>query len=197
MEQESKRPDLRVIKTKKAIRNAFAQLLAENDIDNITVKDIAQKAIINRKTFYNYYKGVYEIVDEIENEIINNFDEAVQDFNPENPYAIFVKLTAIINSDMDFYKSLLKINGNKNLVKKITELLKLKAQNAFSNLVEIDKSTLAIVLDYTISGMISVYQNWFNSDMRQSIEEISDIVSKICVTGIAGIREAYSKEAKK
>ena len=50
--------DLRVIKTKKAIRNAFAELLSEKDIQKITIKDIADTAVINRKTFYNYPKDL-------------------------------------------------------------------------------------------------------------------------------------------
>ena len=39
----------RVRKTKRAIRNAFAALLAEKDVNQITVKDIAERADINRK----------------------------------------------------------------------------------------------------------------------------------------------------
>ena len=56
--QEEKKLDRRVIKTKKAIRNAFAKLISEKDINKITIKDIADTADINRKTFYNYYRRV-------------------------------------------------------------------------------------------------------------------------------------------
>ena len=47
---EEVKQDRRVMKTKKAIRSAFARLLAEKDIDRITVKDIAEAADVNRKT---------------------------------------------------------------------------------------------------------------------------------------------------
>ena len=53
MEHTEKRPDRRVVKTKKAIRNAFAKLLSEKELDKITMKDIAEEANINRKTLYN------------------------------------------------------------------------------------------------------------------------------------------------
>ncbi|MBQ6092762.1 MAG: TetR family transcriptional regulator, partial [Clostridia bacterium] len=66
--------DRRVRKTKKAIRNAFAALLATQDINQITVKEIADKADINRKTFYNYYRGIHEVMDEIENSLVQAFD---------------------------------------------------------------------------------------------------------------------------
>ena len=46
-----KRTDRRITRTKKAIRIALAELLCEKDINTITIKDISEKADINRKTF--------------------------------------------------------------------------------------------------------------------------------------------------
>ena len=47
MEEKEKKPDRRVLKTKKAIRNALAQLLAEKELEEITVKEVADTADIN------------------------------------------------------------------------------------------------------------------------------------------------------
>lgn len=56
--QETTHIDRRVIKTKRAIKEAFAKLLTQKDINDITISDIAAEANINRKTFYNYYGGI-------------------------------------------------------------------------------------------------------------------------------------------
>ena len=107
MKQSVNSADRRVIKTKRAIRLAFARLLSEKDINDITVSDIAGLAEINRKTFYNYYAGVYMIIDEIENDIVETFGTVLGEINYsdelKDPYSIFEKLTSIINTDMDFY----------------------------------------------------------------------------------------------
>ena len=55
--EENVRQDRRVRRTKRAIRNAFAELLSEKPYEEITVTDITELADINRKTFYNYYAG--------------------------------------------------------------------------------------------------------------------------------------------
>ena len=191
MEKNNDRPDLRVVKTRKAIRNAFAELLTEKDIEAITVKDIAERAVINRKTFYNYYGGIYQIIDEIENEIVNAFDVAMKEIDSEkgikNPYLIFMKLTAVINSDLDFYGALLKTKGNASLVSKITDLVKTKARETFKSQFETDETTLFVITDYAISGMLSVYQNWFNSDRAYSIKKVSEVVGKMFSDGITGV----------
>ena len=186
--------DLRVIKTKKAIRNAFAELLSEKDIQKITIKDIADAAVINRKTFYNYYAGVYSVVDEIENEIIMAFIDALRDVDFKQllhePYEIFKKLTSIINSDLDFYSHLMKMDSNASLISKIIQALELNVKKTFSEQISINKSTLDLAFDYAVAGMITVYQKWFNSDRTQSIEDISKSLSIIISTGVNGLLDS-------
>ena len=191
MENIEKKTDRRIVRTKKAIKNAFAELLTEKDINDITVSDIAEYADVNRKTFYNYYAGVFEVVDEIENDIIKRFDkmlaEADIETNIKNPYTVFEKLTALINTDMDFFGFLLSMNGNVSLVTKIVDMLKEKSISVMESRTSIEKWQLETVLDYAISGMFSVYQQWFNSDRRQSIEEISALIGAMFFSGFNGI----------
>ncbi|MBQ2217359.1 MAG: TetR/AcrR family transcriptional regulator, partial [Firmicutes bacterium] len=79
-----KKEDRRVVRTKKAIRSAFAELLSEKDYNDITVTDIAERADINRKTFYNYYRNTEDLVKEIECEACLNFDTILQDLKAHN-----------------------------------------------------------------------------------------------------------------
>ena len=191
MSDKVKTVDRRVIRTKKAIREAFAKLLTEKDINDITISDIAELADINRKTFYNYYDGIYQVVDEIENEIIGRFDAVLGEVDfrrdMENPYIIFEKLAAVINMDMDFYVQLLQMRGSQSLVTKIVEMLKQKTKALLIEQVNFDEQKVDIMLNYAFSGMIAVYQNWLSTDRRQSIEEISGIVSTMCLNGFNGL----------
>ncbi|MDW4407547.1 TetR family transcriptional regulator [Staphylococcus saprophyticus] len=57
--------DLRVIKTRKSIMQAFIKLSDEKDFKNITVKDIAQEALINRATFYYHFSDIYDLLDKV------------------------------------------------------------------------------------------------------------------------------------
>jgi len=191
MNTATKRTDRRIIRTKKAIRNAFAELLSEKNINQITIKDIADKADINRKTFYNYYSGIHQIVDEIENEIVCTFEATLKDINVnediKNPYVIFSKLTTIINSDLDFYGYLVKTDSNSNLISKIVVSLKEKIKESILTQIETDEVKINLIADFIISGMLAVYQNWFNSNRSIAIEKISDDVSMLVFHGINGL----------
>lgn len=183
--------DRRVVKTKRAIRNAFAELLTTREMDDITIRDIAEVADINRKTFYSHYSGVHDVVAEIENEIVASFDDvlAMLDLSQtlQNPYPVFARLTEIINSDMDFYTHLMRVNRNSSLITKLSDTLKSHILAAVAEQSTLDAATLELAVEYVSSGMFSAYQRWFNSERSQSIEEISSLVSIITVNGVSSL----------
>lgn len=192
--------DRRVIRTKKAIRNAFAQLLSVKELDDITVKDIAELADINRKTFYSYYSGVHMILEETENEIVEDFEAAIRDLPPDKlvrePYLLFSRLSAIINADIDFYEPLMKVDRSSRLIAKVSEMLKQKVRESYAAFSRVGEETFNIMVDFTFSGLFSVYQSWFNSERRQSIEEISRTLSTLCFEGINGLKRETGTETQ-
>lgn len=72
--------DLRYIKTERAIRKAFHELLQEKDMKRITVRELVERAEINKTTFYCHYETLPDLIDTLEKEkinyIIDNLDEA-------------------------------------------------------------------------------------------------------------------------
>lgn len=193
MDQMSKKIDRRIVKTKKAIRNAFLELLAQKDINEITIKDIADTADINRKTFYNYYSGVHQVVDEIENEMVIMLNKVMGEIDLKrdliDPYQIFIKLAAAINDDLDFFRHLMQIDNNSNLIVKTTAALKEKAHASLLSQTTFDIETLDIIMEYTFSGMLAVYRSWVHSDQKNSIEELAKLVSRLAASGLNGVLE--------
>lgn len=195
---EEKKVDRRIAKTKKAIYRAFAQLLSEKNINDITIKDIADRADINRKTFYNYYDGIYELTCEIENKIIDSFEKVIREHNVNellhNPNKMFDELVKIINSDFDFYQHLISVESNSNLVSKLFISLKSRAKEVISEYSVLDEATLDIVLDFVVSGMFTVFQRWFNSSKEHSLDDMAKIVATLSYNGINGLLKDYENK---
>ena len=191
METVQKTLDRRILRTKRAIRNAFAKLLSEKPVNDITIRDITDLAEINRKTFYNYYKGIYELIDEIENGVVEQFEALLneKDFREsmEDPYDVLFKLTGVLHSDPEFYSHFFTIGANSNLILKIVSMLKEKTKAALFSQIENSPEEIDLALEYVFSGMFAVFRNWFSSGQRQSVEEISQTISTICFQGINGI----------
>ena len=71
--------DLRVYKTKKAIREAFLELRKTKPLEKIKVSDVCDLAMCIRATFYRYYQDIYDLNDQLEDEAINRLVSTFED----------------------------------------------------------------------------------------------------------------------
>jgi AcrR family transcriptional regulator len=58
-----KRVDPRVKRTRELIVRAFGELVAEKGHRGLTVQEIAERATVNRATFYDHFRDQYELLD--------------------------------------------------------------------------------------------------------------------------------------
>lgn len=74
--------DMRIEKTKQSIINAFIEIRSHKEVERITVKELCEKARINKSTFYAHYKDIYDLSDQLETELV---DSIMENFShPEN-----------------------------------------------------------------------------------------------------------------
>ena len=191
MENNSKKEDRRIGKTLKSIREAIIDLIEEKDIPQITVKELAERANINRKTFYMHYSSIEDILDKIENEIIEKFLSVLNkyDFFQEkfDQYAFFNSLNDVINEDFDFYKKLISANSYNFLLIKVKKILKDTIIERFDKKLNTNKEVLNLYAEFAASGVMSMYIEWFNMDSSLSLEDLAKAASKISFTGINSV----------
>lgn len=97
--------DIRVIKSKKSIFDAFVNLRSKKELRKITVKELCEKALINKSTFYTYYEDMFDLSDKIESEVVDGIVSTIS--NPQ----------MMIDEPVNFYRSLLgAVSENKKLI---------------------------------------------------------------------------------
>ena len=75
----NKSPDLRVVKTHKAIREAFIILLSEQEYNDIAIQAILERAKVNRATFYKYYSGKGDLAGQMIDDFKQKVSQLFQD----------------------------------------------------------------------------------------------------------------------
>lgn len=78
--------DLRVRRTKQAIRSAFVELMGERELSRITVKELAERAQVNRKTFYLHYETIDALVAELLDELTEAYIAAYEELPEGRPH---------------------------------------------------------------------------------------------------------------
>ncbi len=59
---EGYKEDLRIVRTKKLLKDAIFRLLQEKPIEDITVNEICDRAMVHRTTFYKHYEDKYHLL---------------------------------------------------------------------------------------------------------------------------------------
>ncbi len=76
--------DIRIKKTKNSIINAFLELRAQKSIEKITVKELCEKAMVNKSTFYSHFSDLYALSEYLEIQLTNEILEEI-----EHPETLF------------------------------------------------------------------------------------------------------------
>lgn len=73
--------DLRIQKTKSAVKGAFLELRRRKPVEKITVTELSKLAEINKATFYLHYSDIYSLADEIEDEMIDSILSELHEYD--------------------------------------------------------------------------------------------------------------------
>ncbi|WP_156093516.1 hypothetical protein [Lactiplantibacillus fabifermentans] len=84
--------DLRVLKTKQGIKEAFLALRESRSVNKISIKRLCEDALINKSTFYTYYTDIYDLESQLKAVAIDDVFERLsyKDYLFTNP-ALFIE----------------------------------------------------------------------------------------------------------
>ena len=65
-----KKEDRRVTMTRRLLKDALIELLREQSIYQISIRELCQRADVNRTTFYKYYGSQFDLLADMEDDIV-------------------------------------------------------------------------------------------------------------------------------
>jgi AcrR family transcriptional regulator len=72
LEKEEKKQDPRIKRTRQLLQHALMELMAEKSFQSITVQDIAERATVNRVTFYAHFEDKHALLEYTIREMIKH-----------------------------------------------------------------------------------------------------------------------------
>lgn len=170
--------DKRIIKSKQKIYNAFMEIRAKKDLHKITVKEICEKADINKSTFYEHYEDIFDLSDQLETELVLSVVSNIESTDSIilNPAFFTEKLFNALTSEKRL-NVLFKDSTRSNLVNKLSVSFKNIILEKYPQLK--DNSEFNILLDYATFGGYYAYESNIKSsdkygDVIKNIIKITD-----------------------
>ena len=166
--------DRRIRKTKAVLKSALLSLMAKKNINHITVKELCEKADINRGTFYLHYKDTLDLLEQIEDEILQNLSDylaipegEILSLSEDNLRDIF----QFVRDNSDFCQVMLTEKGEIGFVRKLVDFLSHRF-TAYCENIKVAEHYYC----FMIHGFLGIIGDWLSSGMTETI----DNMAKIC-----------------
>ncbi|GIP33525.1 TetR/AcrR family transcriptional regulator [Paenibacillus sp. J2TS4] len=189
----SKKTDLRILRTRQSIRMAFYELIQEKGYEAITIQDIADRAMINRNTFYLHHHNKPDLLDTCMDELLSELKNAVvlcpfnmSPFHTSTLETVMQTVLEHISRNTTFYYAML-IEDNRiyQFRAKMENIIKDKLNEGWNPAQE--KSPLAIskelLLEYLVSSFMGIVIWWIKNDKPLPTGEVSSQFSRIVAYG--------------
>ena len=118
--------DLRIVKTRRGIREAFLGLRSKEALEKIRVTDLCRVAVINKTTFYKHYQDIYALSEEIENQTLGSILDTFEHIDAlfSDPYNFVKGLYRAFKPHEELIKTLFADGRMNILMDKIEQQLK-------------------------------------------------------------------------
>ena len=156
--------------TKRCIREALFECLKEKDINKITISSLCEKADINRSTFYKYYGSQYDVIKEMEQEVIQLINKQLNDQPKETS---FIQLLQFLKSNKETIKIFFECNVDNEFPKQVLAL------DSINNQLEKVSQNDPYIKAYILFGSLAIIQQWIDAGCIESCEEIANIINHI------------------
>ena len=171
---------------KELLKNAYAELVYETkDTSKVSVKDIIEKSTVSKSTFYTHYNNIDELVADIASDFTNIFVVRLEKYIKESDGLNYLPyINECINDFKEkekYYFMLSQINNiyfmYNDLKKKLVDIISKRDRIKF--MID-DKDVTHMYLDYILSGIISIFYDYFSGYIKDtSLEEIGQFAQGV------------------
>jgi len=183
--------DRRIRKTKSLLRQTLTRLLMKKDLKDITVSELTELADINRGTFYLHYKDIYDLFDQTEKEILEDFTGIITKHKEQQQQVIWLPILLeafkYIAANADIFIAILRTQETTFLTK-IIEMSRPLNETEWQKLFGSGKKEFyEYYYTFITSGCVALLRRWFSEGMPESPECMAALAEKMMVNAIRSL----------
>ena len=152
--------DLRFVKNREALQRAYIDLVKQKGTDTITVKELTERARVNRMTFYSHYDTVGDILTEYVDELTATILAACAEQGDAGVAALFETATGCMRQEIDFFRLVARSDGFEQFRSSFRSAFRRIFAKKLRGETEPDGMHLALTADMVASGVTYAYLDW-------------------------------------
>jgi len=183
----SKKLDRRKRYTRMVLKQSLLGLLKEKSFSSVTVKEICERADINRSTFYAHYQDQYELMERIENEIIEDMTEYLNSYNlqvKEDSIRMTERLISYFAEKNEEIEILLNRSDESSFERKVKEVAQQVIMKEWKEYHQMKTAYSSYISEFIISGTVQMMKRWLLRGMRENPREMAELIHALINRGI-------------
>lgn len=187
--------DRRVKRTKKALRDALLSLLEEKSINQISVTELTTLADVNRATFYFYYTDLIDMLQQIQNESYQYFEEIISESPPSiNTIEGFTEYAENIFNFCKEHETLVRFIVNNDTNNQLYKQIQVLMLNNIPNSKEIfdEKNPARYSTNFILNAMVGIMIDWMDEGMTISPHDLAEFCAHIYLNGSYKTRQLFT-----
>ncbi len=182
--------DLRVQKTIEAIHKTFEEMICEMDYEKITVKELCERARINKKTFYRYYDVLDDLLSELQNIMTREYLERIADYRIPEELDKINREFFLYSVEKGLVYEKITCSGSYNYIRnKMVNNVMSSTWGKSTWLQLLDTYKQNILLGFVQSASVEMYRRWVTDGKKIPLEEIIEISNQLLCAGVNGFVE--------
>ncbi len=191
--------DSRVRRTKKLIKKGLCELSKEKSVTKITVKELTDLVEINRGTFYLHYKDIFELVENIENELYEEFSQLILAVDVtdciKNPVGLLENYCEFVKRNNDVFTMLLGPHGDAEFSHKIGVLFSKKINSLMIELYpQLNPERYEMVFEYCRFAGLGLFNTWLTKYPNWTARQVAELWQELLTNGLSIILGNKIKE---
>ena len=180
--------DLRVRRTRTAIRSTFRQMLLDMDYEQITIQELTDRAGINRRTFYLHYSALDGLLDEVIEEIAQSYIIETQQMNTLSDVPDIIRSFLLFISKQDTIHEKIMCNRNFHYISdRVTQ--KINKTNVGGLSGSMEHYTRNLLITYLNTSILEMYRQWILDEKPIPLETLIRLTIQLICPGVQGLPE--------
>ena len=175
---EEKRLDRRTMRTRKAVFEALAGLMAEKELRHITVQELADKADIHRVTLYKHFLDIYDAYDQLEKMIMSELGIMITEYGVNPTFEVYGVVCDYIRENATYFKMIFSPHASTALYQKVQNMVEGLNRMIWSESLDIamNDNRIDSAIRYHSNGCLAVIGGWVMSDFAEPHAVVVDIL---------------------
>lgn len=169
----------RIKLTKRLLRTSLISLLKANSIHKISIRELCENAGINRSTFYKYYGSQYDLLEDIEEEMIVYIEENIVDYKILDIRRGVEQITALFNyfeENAELVRLLVNNNVDPDFPQRVINLPQIRSLVDIQLGSKYTASQAEYIFTFIVNGGFAMLRNWINKDDREPSQELASLM---------------------